>query len=239
MARDSSRDTHHKVGFLRILRNSFFTGVVVVAPVGVTAWLVYAFVTFVDAQVKPLIPPAYNPETYLPFAIPGLGLVFAIGFLTVLGALAANFFGRAILDIGERIVDRVPLVRNIYGALKQLVGTIIASRETAFSEVALVEYPRKGAHALCFITADAQGEVSNSLGEGYVGVFIPTTPNPTSGFLLYVRRDELVVLDMSVEEGAKLIISAGLVTPEQEAARVGERRVRTGAGAPSKPLAVA
>ncbi len=202
------------MSILRELRNSFFTGLIVITPVVVTIWLVYAFVTFVDARVKPLIPKIYNPETYLPFAIPGVGLVFAVLFITMLGALAANVIGRYFLGTAERWVDRVPLVRSIYSTLKQLVETVAAQRNNSFKEVALVEYPRPGLFALGFVTAGAKGELAARLGEDWVGVFIPTTPNPTSGFLLFARRSEVQILDMSVEEGAKLIISGGLVTPD-------------------------
>ncbi len=197
----------------RSLRNYFFTGIVVATPVTITVWLVYTFVRFADNTVKPLIPRAYNPETYLPFAIPGLGIVFAILMLTMLGALAANILGRSLLSGGERLVARLPLVRNIYNALKQLIETFVAQRRNSFKEVVLVEYPRPGLYALGFITAAARGEVAQALGPDMVGVFVPTTPNPTSGFLLYAPRADLRVLKMSVEEGAKLIISAGLVTP--------------------------
>lgn len=207
----------------RWLRNNFFAGIVVATPITVTAYLVYAFITFVDANLKPRIPDLYNPERYLRqipgmpegFAIPGLGLIFAIIVLTMLGAFARNFFGRSLLAVGERVVSGLPIVRNIYRALKQLVETIAAQSERSFKEVALVEYPRRGLYALAFVTAEAQGELAQRLGDDVVGVFIPTTPNPTSGFLLYARRSELQVLDMSVEDGAKLIISAGLVTPGQ------------------------
>lgn len=204
----------HRFSLLRELRNYFFTGVVVVMPVAVTAWLVFAVVTFVDGQVKPLVPPAYNPDNYLPFAVPGFGLLVVVFFLTALGALAANIVGRSLLGFGESVVERVPLVRNVYGALKQLVETVVQQRETSFQEVVLIEYPRRGLYAVGFVTANARGEVGEALGDNVVGVFVPTTPNPTSGFLLFVPRDDITPLSMTVEEGAKLIISAGLVTPD-------------------------
>ena len=203
---------------LRTLRNSFVAGLVVVTPITVTAWLIYTFVTFVDGQVKPLIPKVYNPETYLPFAIPGLGLIFAIVFITMLGALAANFFGRTLVSVGEGIVERVPFVRNIYGALKQIVHTVALQSERSFQEVVLVQYPRPGLWAIGFVTATAKGPVAEAFTEDHVGVFVPTTPNPTSGFLLYAPRSELHHLNMSVEEGAKLIVSAGLVSPDSRSA---------------------
>ncbi len=226
--RRAARDRRQRFSLWRWLRNSFFAGVVVATPITVTAWLVYTFVNFVDNSLKPRIPDIYNPETYLRevpgipegFAIPGLGLVFAVLVLTMLGAFARNFFGRGLLAAGERLVAGLPVVRNIYGALKQLVETIASRQENSFKEVALVEYPRKGLYALAFVTADAKGEVRRRLGGSYVGVFIPTTPNPTSGFILYAKRDEIQVLDMTVEEGAKLIISAGLVSPEDRSESV-------------------
>ena len=197
------------------LRNSFFTGIVVATPVTVTVWLVYTFISFADSTVKPLIPRAYLPEEWLGFAIPGFGLIVAVLVLTMLGALAANILGRSMLQWSERIVARVPFVRNIYGALKQLLESVFTHNQKSFQEVALVQYPREGLWALGFVTTDAKGELKTRLGEQYVAVFVPSTPNPTSGFILWTRRDEIQILDMTVEEGAKLVISAGIVTPEQ------------------------
>lgn len=201
---------------MRGLRNNFLTGIVVVTPIAVTFWLALAFLGFVDRVVKPLIPPLYNPESYLPFAIPGLGLVFAVVFLTALGAFAANFAGRAMLSWGDRLVDRVPIIRNVYKAIKQLVETFMLQREHSFREVVLVQYPRDGTWVLGFVTRGAVGEVAEKLGPGFVGVFVPTTPNPTSGFLIYEHRDRMKTLTMSIEEGAKMIVSAGLIAPGEE-----------------------
>jgi uncharacterized membrane protein len=198
----------------RWLRNSFLTGVVVALPVTVTIWLIFTFVTFVDQTVKPLIPERYNPESYLPFALPGLGVVIAVLALTLLGALAANIFGRTLIDVGERILNTVPLVRNVYGAVKQIATTIFSDRQNSFKEVVLVEFPTKGSYAVGFVTAPARGEVKKGVGEDTIGIFVPTTPNPTSGFLLYTPRSRVTPLSMSVEEAAKLIISFGLVSPE-------------------------
>ena len=197
------------------LRNSFFTGIVVATPVTVTAWLIVTFISFADRTVKPLIPRAYLPESYLPFAIPGFGLIVAVIGLTLLGALAANILGRSLLQVGERLVARVPFVRNIYGALKQLLETVFSQNQKSFQEVVLLQYPRDGLWALGFVTTEAKGELKERLGSEYIAVFVPSTPNPTSGFILWTRRDEVHELDMTVEEGAKLIISAGIVTPEQ------------------------
>ncbi|MEE2524981.1 DUF502 domain-containing protein [Hyphobacterium sp. HN65] len=198
----------------RWLRNSLLTGIVVALPVTVTVWLIYTFVNFVDRVIKPLIPEQYNPETYLPFALPGLGVVVAVVGLTLLGALAANFFGRSLIGIGERLLNSVPLVRNVYGAVKQIAETVFSSRQQSFQEVVLVEFPTKGSYAVGFVTADARGEIQDDVSEDAIGVFVPTTPNPTSGFLLYTPRSRVMPLSMSVEEAAKMIISFGLVTPE-------------------------
>lgn len=199
----------------RWLRNSFLTGVVVALPVTVTIWLIFIFVTFVDRSVKPLIPERYNPESYLPFALPGLGVVIAVVALTLLGALAANIFGRTLIDVGERILNTVPLVRNVYGAVKQIATTVFSNRQNSFKEVVLVEFPTQGSYAVGFVTAPARGEVKKSVGDDTIGIFVPTTPNPTSGFLLYTPRSRVQPLSMSVEEAAKLIISFGLVSPEK------------------------
>ncbi|WP_022697997.1 MULTISPECIES: DUF502 domain-containing protein [Euryhalocaulis] len=221
------------------LRNYLLAGIAVATPLTITAWLVITVISLFDRIFKPLVPSVYNPETYLPFAIPGLGLVFALIFLTMLGAIAANILGRTAIGWGERILGRLPLIRNIYGAVKQIIDTIISQRERSFQDVALIEYPKEGSWALCFVTATAKGEVAEKLGDDYVGVFIPTTPNPTSGYLLYEKRSNLKILDMSVEEGAKLIISAGLVTPEdlaeaeQEAAHP-DRNRRTPSSLPKR-----
>lgn len=202
---------------LRWLRNSFLTGVVVVTPVVATIWLIVTFINFVDSSIKPLVPDRYNPESYLPFAIPGMGLLIAILALTLLGALAANIFGRSLLDIGERVVNSVPLVRNIYGAIKQIVETVFSGQQNSFKEVVLVEYPMQGTYAVAFVSSYAKGMIKDHVGHGeeVLGVFVPTTPNPTSGFLLFTPRANTIKLNMTIEEAAKLIISFGLVTPDQ------------------------
>ena len=219
-----------KPSLWRGLRNSFFAGVVVAAPITITAFLVVNFVQWVDQRVVPLVPERFNPETYLPFSVPGFGLIVAFLALTILGGLARNLFGRALLRVGESFVDRMPVVRNLYKGLKQIFETVLAQSETSFQEVALVEYPRKGVFALAFITTRASGEIQDKTQGDMVAVFVPTTPNPTSGFMLFVDRRELTFLDMTVEQAAKLVISAGLVTPEHEAKQLEElkRRQRRG-----------
>ncbi|MEX0583095.1 MAG: DUF502 domain-containing protein [Sneathiella sp.] len=220
---DKSDDTERKTTLveppakarpLARLRTYFLTGIVVTAPIAITIYLTYVFVSFVDANITPLIPARYNPETYLPFGIPGLGVIIAAFALILIGFLTANYLGRSLLVLGERIVGRMPIVRSIYNALKQIMETVLAQSSTSFREVVLLEYPRKGLWALAFVTSTAKGEVSTQQEEDMISVFLPTTPNPTSGFLLFVPKSDLTYLDMTVEEGVKLVISAGMIWPE-------------------------
>lgn len=202
-----------KAGLGARLRTYFLTGLVIAAPIGITVYLIGWFIELVDYWFTPLIPTGYHPDNYLPFSIPGLGLLIAFVVLTLLGALTANFLGRRILAFGERLVDRTPVVRNIYNAIKQIFETVISQSSASFKEVGLIEYPRKGLYALVFVTTQTRGEIKQKAGQDMVSVFLPTTPNPTSGFLLFVPRADIQILDMTVEEAAKLVISAGLVEP--------------------------
>ncbi len=201
----------------RWLRNNFLTGIVIATPLGVTAFLIISFVGFVDRVVKPIIPARYNPETYLPgdFTIPGLGVAIAVVLLTALGALAANFLGRSVIGIGERVVTGVPLVRNVYGALKQIVETVFSGKQNSFKEVVLIEYPMKGLYVVAFVSAEGNEVLRENISDDVIALFVPTTPNPTSGFLLYTPRSNTTPVNMSVEEAAKLIISFGMVTPDR------------------------
>lgn len=205
-----------KVKLITRLRNYFITGLVVAAPIGITLYIGWWFITFVDENVKPIIPAAYNPETYLEsISIPGLGLIFVVVFLIILGALTANLFGRALIRFGERIVDRMPIIRSVYGTLKQIFETVVASDSKSFSDVVLVEYPRKGIWAIAFVSAENTSEIQDKIEENVVNLFLPTTPNPTSGFLLFVPKKDLIYLDMTTDQAAKYVISAGLVNPEE------------------------
>ena len=202
-----------KASIISKLRNYFLTGIVVSAPIAITIYLTFAFVDFVDANVTPLIPARYNPETYLPFSVPGLGVFIAVLVLIMIGFLTANFLGRSLLHFGERIVGRMPVVRTIYTALKQIMETVLAQSSTSFREVVMIEYPRKGIWVLAFRTGDVTGEIADAVDEAMISVFVPTTPNPTSGFLLFVPKTDIKFLDMSVEDGVKLVISAGMIWP--------------------------
>lgn len=199
------------------LRASFLTGLVIVAPAVLTIWLIVTVVDFVDSRVLPLVPERLWPGWLGDTSVPGLGLIIFLVFTLVVGWLAKGMIGRSLIKWGEDIVDRMPVVRSIYNGLKQIAETVFAQSSTNFSRACLVPYPRHGLWGIGFISTDARGEVAQVLnGTGkHVSVFLPTTPNPTSGFLLFVPEADIIPLDMSIEDAAKLIISAGLVVPDR------------------------
>ena len=213
-------------GLFTRLRNYFLTGIIVTAPIVLTIYLTWQFIDWVDRQAIPLLPVKYNPENYLPFSLPGLGLVISVVILTFVGFLTANIFGRTLLKTGERLVDRMPVVRTIYSALKQILETVLSQSSNSFRQAVLVEYPRRGIWTVAFVTGDTEGEVAVRLDEDMINIYVPTTPNPTSGFLLMVPRRDLIYLDMPVEDAAKYIISIGVIAPEMEAkiARLSKRQ---------------
>jgi len=203
-----------KPGLFTRLRNYFLTGIIVTAPISLTIYLTWLFIDWVDGRVTPLVPAKYNPESYLPFGLPGLGLVIMVVFLTLIGFIAANLFGRSLIHIGEGLVNRMPVVRTLYNAFKQILETVLKQSSTSFRQVVMVEYPRRGIWAMAFVTADTTGEIKRKTDDDMVNLFLPTTPNPTSGFLLMVPRRDLIFLEMSVEEAAKFVISAGVIMPD-------------------------
>lgn len=192
----------------------FFTGILVTAPVSMTFYLAYKLISWIDVSVNRLIPPEFRPDNYLPYSIPGLGLVLLIVALILIGMFAAGFLGKFFLSLGEWIVYKMPLISSVYSLLKQVFQTFLSNKNNAFSKVVLLEYPRKGIWILGFVSSETQGEVKDKLGREMLNIFIPTTPNPTSGFLIFVSKEDTVSLDMSVEEGIKFVISGGLVSPE-------------------------
>lgn len=203
-------------GFLSGLRSSFLTGLVVVAPAVLTIWLISTVVEFIDSRVMPLIPARLIPQDLQSLTIPGQGVLIALIFTLVVGWLAKGYIGRSLIDWSENLVARTPVVRTIYNALKQIAETVFAQSNTSFNKACLVQYPRPGLWAVAFVSTDAKGEIAERLADNgrLISVFLPTTPNPTSGFLLFVPEQDVVYLDMSVEDAAKLIISAGLVVPD-------------------------
>ncbi len=197
------------------LRAYLFTGILVTAPVAITFYLAYKFILWVDVFVNKMLPPEYQLNTYLPMTIPGLGLVVLIVFLVLVGMFAAGFLGRFFIRLGEWFVGRVPLLSSVYSLLKQIFEAVFSSKTQAFKRVVMLEYPRKGIWILGLVSADLKGEVEAKLPDEMVNVFIPTTPNPTSGFLIFVPKKDVIEMDMSVEEAIKFIVSGGLVEPKK------------------------
>jgi len=197
------------------LRRYFLTGLVIAAPLAITASVTWWFVNFVDGLVKPLIPSAYWPDAFLPYPVPGFGLIIGLIGLTLLGFLTANLVGRTLIDAGEAILNRMPVVRGLYKAVKQVFETIFSQGGTSFRKVGMVQFPQPGMWSIVFIAQEAAPEIAGRLPDGadMVGVFLPCAPNPTTGFFFYVQRRELVEVAISVEEGAKLVMSAGLIQP--------------------------
>ena len=217
-------------GFWGRIRGYFLAGILVTAPLGITGYLAWVIVGFIDHSITPLVPDQYNPETYLPFSLPGLGVLILILVLTLIGALTAGLLGRWLVHTGERILNRMPVIRSFYSATKQIFQTVLAQKSNAFREAVLVEYPRRGIWAIAFITGTTKGEVQNLTEQETVNIFLPTTPNPTSGFLLFVPKEDVVPLDMNVEDAIKMVISGGIVTPpdnrpleEQDRSRVSSK----------------
>jgi uncharacterized membrane protein len=207
-------------GIMGRIRTYFLTGLVVTGPVFITAYLTWSFVTWVDNLVRPFIPIAYRPETYLPVNIPGSGLIIAIVTLTLVGFLTANLVGRTLVELGESILHRMPIVRPIYRSLKQIFETLFSKSGSAFRKVGLVEFPAPGMWSLVFLSEVPTPDLAARLPPTeHVSVFLPCTPNPTTGFFFYVPRRDIVDLDISVEAAATLLISAGAIQPNGDQQR--------------------
>jgi uncharacterized membrane protein len=198
------------------LRRYFLTGVIIAGPLAITASLTWWFISLVDNWVKPVIPSIYLPENYLPFAIPGFGLLVALIGLTLLGFLTANLVGRTLVEAGDSLLERTPVVSGLYKGVKQVFTTVFSQSSTSFKRVGLVEYPTKGMWSVVFIGQEAPATLSAALpgGTEQIGVFLPCSPNPTTGFFFYMPRDHVREIDMTVEDAAKLVMSAGLIRPE-------------------------
>lgn len=229
-------DPHHddtkrvRRGLIARARGNFLAGLIIVAPIGLTLWLIWTVVGWVDGWVWPFVPQQYHPEELInqyfraegsaPITVNvrGIGVVVFLIFTILVGWIGKGIMGRSFLRWGEHLVDRMPVVRSIYNGVKQIAETVFSQRDTSFDKACLIEYPRKGIWAIAFVSTNAKGEVRHKLsdGEEVVTVFLPTTPNPTSGFLLFLPRSDIRELDMSVEDAAKLVISAGLVYPNSK-----------------------
>lgn len=201
------------------LRNSFLTGLLIVGPVTITLYITWWLINWVDAWVKPLLPTHYNPDTYLPFPLPGLGLVVAFAGLTIIGALAANLLGRSLVSTGELMLGGMPIVRNVYSAIKQIFESVItnAGPNQSFQKVGLIEFPSKGLWSLVFVTGETTGEIVTLKPGGeddLLTVFMPTGIVPPTGFICFVPRKDVQLLSMTAEEAAKVILSGGIVMPD-------------------------
>jgi uncharacterized membrane protein len=206
--------TRPTAGFASRIRNYFLTGLIVAGPVAVTLWLIWWFVTWVDNWVRPFIPTAYRPETYLPVDVPGFGLVIAFVALTLLGFLTANLVGSKLISFGEGILSHMPIVRPIYRTAKQIFQTLFSGSGSSFRKVGLVEFPAPGMWSLVFLTQSPSAEISARLPQTeHVSAFMPCTPNPTTGFFFYVPRRDVVELDITVEQAMQLLMSAGIIQP--------------------------
>jgi uncharacterized membrane protein len=199
------------------LRNYFFAGLLVTAPIAITIYFAWSMVDYVDSRVTSLIPDRYNPNHYLPFAIPGVGVIILVVALTLIGFLTANYLGRMMVRVGESVLSRMPVIRSIYSALKQIFETVLSNRVQSFNEVVLVEFPRPTMWTLGLVVGRAYAGIAERIGRDVYNVYIPTTPNPTSGYLVFLTREQMMHVDMTVEDCLKMIISGGIVTPPAKA----------------------
>lgn len=218
------------------LRGSFLTGLVVIAPVGLTIWLIWSVVGWIDGFVLPFVPRAYQPDRLIQdflgldpsvqINVRGIGVVMFLIFTILVGWMAKGLIGRSLIVLAESLVERTPVVRTIYSGIKQISETVFAQSERSFETACVIEYPRKGIWAIGFVSTGTKGEIAARAHDGQpmLSIFLPTTPNPTSGFLLFVPREDVIELDMSVEDAAKLVISAGLVYPSDRLPELRKKR---------------
>ncbi|MEJ6477172.1 MAG: DUF502 domain-containing protein [Octadecabacter sp.] len=221
---------HYRRGLIARVRGNFLAGLIIIAPIGLTFWLIWTVVGWVDAWVWPFVPRGYQPEELVNWVnqmirgpeadrvnvnVRGIGVFVFLAFTIFVGWIGKGLIGRSFLRWGEGFVERMPVVRSIYSGVKQIAETVFSQRDTSFDKACLIEYPRKGIWAIAFISINAKGEVKTKIHseDEIATVFLPTTPNPTSGFLLFLPRADVIELDMTVEDAAKLVISAGLVYP--------------------------
>jgi uncharacterized membrane protein len=194
------------------VKQIFLTGLAVMIPFGLTIYVMVYLISLMDGLLS-ILPTRFHPDQVLGFHIPGLGFIFTLILILAVGLTVRSILGRSLLLWGERLVYKIPLVRGIYQALKQIVHAMMSTKGESFKRVVMVEFPRKGLYTVAFVTGIATGEMQEKTDERCINIFIPTTPNPTSGFYMMVPEDQVVRLDMSVEEAFKLIMSGGIVAP--------------------------
>ena len=229
---NQSENTTHNKTLLGNIRRWFLAGILLSAPVFLTTYITWIAIDLIDTQVVNLLPKELVVfiTSWVPgFGIvPGYGIIIGFVFLTFIGALTTGFLGRWIVRLGERVMNSMPVVRTIYGSSKQILETVLATQSDAFRDAVILEYPRKGTYVIGFVTGVAKGEIKEKIEADLVNVFVPTTPNPTSGFLLLCPKDELTYLDMAVEDAIKLVVSAGIVTPDNKAKKNQKKIAKTG-----------
>ena len=216
---DKNPNKSYSFRVLANVRGNFLAGLIVIAPIGFTMWIINSIIGWIDGWVLPLIPYNYHFAEYIGINLKGLGVMFFLVFTVLVGWVAKGILGRTFLRVGENLVDRTPIVRSVYSGIKQIAETVLSSRDSSFEKACLIEYPRKGIWAIAFVASDSRGEIAEKNPDKQnqlVSVFIPTTPNPTSGFLLFIPKSDITYLDMTIEEAAKLVISAGLVYPKEK-----------------------
>ena len=217
--KDKNPNKSYSFRVLAKVRGNFLAGLIVIAPIGFTMWIINSIIGWIDGWVLPLIPYNYHFAEYIGINLKGLGVIFFLVFTVLVGWVAKGILGRTFLRVGENLVDRTPIVRSVYSGIKQIAETVLSSRDSSFEKACLIEYPRKGIWAIAFVASDSRGEIAEKNPDKenqLVSVFIPTTPNPTSGFLLFIPKSDIKYLDMTIEETAKLVISAGLVYPKEK-----------------------
>ena len=199
------------------IKNYFFTGIVVVAPVAITVYMSYHLVIWINEMTRRLIPQQWRIGDFVPYAVPGLGLVLLLVALFFIGMLTTGYVGKFFVRLWEKIIRKMPVVSSIYSLLKQIFETFLSQKSNSFTQTVLVEYPRKGLWTVAFVSKDQTGgEIEKKTKKKTLSIFVPTTPNPTSGFLIFVPEKDVIKLEMSVEEGIKYVISCGIVTPEMD-----------------------
>lgn len=226
---DDEQRTRRRRSAFAWFRGSFLTGLVVIAPIALTLWLIWTVAGWVDSWVLPFVPVWLRPDQYIGLNIRGVGVLVFLIFTVLVGWMAKGIIGKSLIRYAESVVHGLPVVRSVYKGLKQIAETVFAQSEASFDKACLVEYPRKGIWAIAFISTSAKGEIDTKVPaeHGKTAVFLPTTPNPTSGFLLFLPNEDIIELDMTVEDAAKLVISAGLVYPDGNVAQIDDARRST------------
>ena len=205
------------ISILTKFRRFFLTGLLVTAPIIITIYVTWLVITFIDIKVANLLPEYLDFRKALTYQVPGIGLLIVIFVITLIGAITPGLIGRNLLKLGEIILFKTPVIRTLYSSIKQIMETVMSTNSKSFKEVVLVEYPRKDIWVIAFVTSSVKGEIDNKIKKSdLVSIFVPTTPNPTSGFLLFVAKKDLIYLDMPVEQAVKLVISGGIVSPKQK-----------------------